>query len=87
MSSIEQQAVQAHLVFRSSDFTAVAGVARGEEIGVSDDLVLDDVYQLASGAQRVLLTFRLVGDNRPYQTMTTSRAVGAAIFSSIPASP
>jgi hypothetical protein len=76
MSSIEQQAVQAHLVFRSSDFTAVAGVARGEEIGVSDDLVLDDVYQLASGAQRVLLTFRLVGDNRPYQIVDDNKPGG-----------
>lgn len=76
MSSLEQQAVQAHLVFRSSDFTAVAGVARGEEIGVSDDLVLDDVYQLASGAKRVQLTFRLVGDNRPFQIVDDSKPDG-----------
>ena len=76
MSLVELQAVQAHLVYKSSDFTAVAGVARGDDLSVSDDLVLDDVYQLAPAAKRAQLAFRVVCEDRPYQIIDNSEVVG-----------
>lgn len=76
MSSVEFQALQAHLVYKSSDFTAVAGVARGHDLSVSDDLVLDDVYKLAQGAKRSQLAFRFSGDDRPFQIVSQTPASG-----------
>ena len=76
MSSVEFQALQAHLVYKSSDFTAVAGVARGDDLSVSDDLVLDDVYKLVPGAKRSQLAFRFSGEDRPFQIVSHSTANG-----------
>jgi len=76
MSSVEFQALQAHLVYKSSDFTAVAGVARGDGLSVSDDLVLDDVYQLAPGAKRAQLVFGIGSDDRPFQIIDNSEIGG-----------
>ena len=77
MPLVEFQAVQAHLVFKSSDFTAVAGVARGDDLSVSDDLVLDDIYKLTPGAKRAQLSFHFVGEDQPYRIADDSTLGGA----------
>ena len=88
MSLVELQAVQAHLVYKSSDFTAVAGVARGDDLSVSDDLVLDDVYQLRPPPNARSLPSALSVKTDPIRSSTTARlAVGGTIYSSTPASP
>lgn len=38
-------------VYRASDFVATNGVARGEPLSFADELMLDDVYQLAPGGR------------------------------------
>ena len=37
-------------VFQAADFVATAGVALGEPLSFADELVMDDIYQLADGA-------------------------------------
>jgi hypothetical protein len=50
--SIDPAASQVLPVFRAAALTVVDGVAEGDALSFADDLVLDDVYQLAEGAGR-----------------------------------
>lgn len=49
-------------VYHSGDFVVTDGVAEGEPISFMDELVLDDIYQLSTTAERHVLTYEK-GDN------------------------
>ena len=46
-------------VHRAADFRVTDGVARGDALSFADELVMDDIYQLAPGAGRQPLTLAL----------------------------
>lgn len=49
-------------VFQAASFVAVAGVALGEPLSFADELVLDDIYQLAEGAVVASLAVETIDD-------------------------
>ncbi len=59
-------------VYISSDFRASEGVAQGDSIGVADDLILDDVYQLAELAPKRSLDLADQQDGQFFEISTTS---------------
>ncbi len=60
----EPGAIQTLPVYRSGTVRVIEGVARGDSISFADDLVMDDIYALAAGADRVRLTLALGADDR-----------------------
>ncbi|MBW7921219.1 MAG: Hint domain-containing protein [Rubellimicrobium sp.] len=58
----------------ATDFRVTEGVARGEAMGFADELVLDDIYQLAPGAGRRPL--ELIGDEDDSFRVAATSATG-----------
>jgi len=56
----ENQTVQTVSVLHSRDLSVVSGVAEGDGLGIADDLVLDDIYQLRSDAKRTHLSLSIL---------------------------
>ena len=61
-------------VFEARGFSVTDGVAEGEAISFADELVLDDVYQLAAGVERVPLTLEILTDTSGFNVAQGSRA-------------
>ena len=61
---IEHGHIQSVLAYSASDFGVHVGANMGDTLGVLDDLILDDTYQLKQGArpQRLALLAQLGGD-------------------------
>jgi len=53
--------VQNILVYSASSFAVIEGVNRGDAISVMDDLVLDDVYELAKDSPRRRMALKING--------------------------
>lgn len=49
-------------VFQAADFVATAGVALGEPLSFADELVMDDIYQLAEHAQVLSLPLDVIDE-------------------------
>jgi len=64
-------------VFDARHFIVTDGVAEGEAISFADELVMDDVYQLQSGAKRLPLTLRIVPETHGF-VVADGSAVGMA---------
>jgi hypothetical protein len=62
-SHTEPTAVQTVAVFHASQFVVTEGVAEGDSLSFADELVMDDVYQLDSGAKRGPLSLNIHDDD------------------------
>ncbi|NIY72563.1 Hint domain-containing protein [Marivivens donghaensis] len=51
-------------VFRAEEFVVVNGVAEGDSLSFADELLMDDIYQLAHSAQRSMLTVVYSADGK-----------------------
>lgn len=54
-------------VLSAEDFRVSEGVARGEPMGFADELVMDDIYELAPGAHRRPLRVSVADDPRSFR--------------------
>lgn len=71
----ETPTTQSLQVYRARDFVCSDGVAEGDPISFADELVMDDVYMLASRAQRERLSI-ILGDGPRSFTVSADSAVG-----------
>ncbi len=69
------RSLQAVPVLKAADFTVSDGVALGDAMSFADELVMDDVYQLAKGAKRSRLTLAM-GDDQLFFEVDASTEVG-----------
>jgi len=69
--------VQYLAVFRAGDFRVTDGVAQGDAISFADELVLDDIYQLAPDAARVRLGIAVSDAAMPFSIAPGSDTGGA----------
>ncbi|MEY1555086.1 Hint domain-containing protein [Yoonia sp. R2331] len=76
MTSTEtSRSLQAVPVLNAADFSVTDGVALGDGMSFADELVMDDVYQLQSGANRQRLTLAL-SDEQLFFEIDDSSEVG-----------
>lgn len=82
MDSNDPPTSQALPVYRGAEFSVSSGVAEGEGISFADDLVMDDIYQLAPGARRGQLLIHLQPDGKGYFVSQGSPrgTVGNAVY-------
>lgn len=62
-----QPLTQTILVHRAEDFFVTDGVAEGDSLSFADELVMDDVYQLADGATRKRLSMAISAGGQAFR--------------------
>jgi Hint domain len=67
-------------VYRAAALRVTEGVARGDAMGIADDLVLDDVYQLQPAARRDRLTLSVGDDGLSIDAASGLGRPGAPVF-------
>lgn len=65
------------LVYRAADLVVIEGVAEGDSMSFADDLIMDDVYQLASHASRERLSL-VIGQRPRNFAINSDSALGVA---------